>query len=108
MEPTAVVHFEGEAVIHPPQAGDATVRIEVIGDRDRHSVGGQIAERRRWWHGSVEWKDQPRAPRVDAGSEVQVQLPNGRTAVVVIEHVSSDPAPAADIRGLGPPPFDVP
>ncbi len=107
MEPS-VVHFEGEAVIHLPWAGDATVRIELVGGRDRHSVGGQIAEGPRWWHGSVEWKGQRRAPKVDAGSEVQVQLPNGRVAVAVIERVTPDPAPAAEIRGLGAPPFDVP
>jgi hypothetical protein len=106
MEPR-VVRFEGEAVIHLPHASDATVRIELIGGRDRHSVGGQIAEGPRWWRGRVVLEDRARVPRVDAGNEIRVQLVNGRTATAVVEYTTVDPVPEATIRGLGPPPFEV-
>jgi hypothetical protein len=106
MEPR-VVRFEGEAVIHLPHASDAAVRIELIGGRNRHSVGGQIAEGPRWWHGRVIWKDRARAPQLDAGKEVRVRLMNGRTATAVVECTTVDTVPEVAITGLGPPPFEV-
>jgi hypothetical protein len=103
-----VVRFEGEAVIHLSHTSDATVRIELTGGRDHHSVGGQIAEGMRWWHGRVIWDDRARAPRLDAGEEVRVQLPSGRTATAIVEYTTGDTDVQVEITGLGPPPFTVP
>ncbi len=106
MEPT-VVCFEGEAVIHLPPADNVTVRVELIGGRDRHSVAGQIAEGPRWWRGRVVWEDQAGVLHLDTGNEVRMQLTNGRPAFAVVEHTSADPAAGTAIRGLGTPPFEV-
>lgn len=102
-----VVRFEGDAIIHLPHTSDATVRIELIGGRHRHSVGGQIAEGQRWWHGRIIWKNRARTPHLDAGNEVRVELPNGRTATAIVENTTADPLPEVTITGFGPPPFEV-
>ena len=109
MEPV-IVHFEGEAVIHLPDDGDAEVTIELVGGRDRHSVGGQIAGGPRWWGGRVVWARRSPTKRVAMGSEIHLELADGRTAAAGVEagDVPSDGEDGAAIRGLGPPPFTVP
>jgi hypothetical protein len=107
MEPN-LVHFEGEAVIHLPDADDAPARIELVAGRDRHSVGGTIAEGPRWWRGRIAWKHSAHPEKVRKGCKVSIELSNGREAGAVVEHTSPDPNPMATIRGLGAPPFEVP
>ena len=106
MEPT-VVHFEGEAVIHLLD-DVARVTVELKAGRDRHSVGGQIAEGPRWWVGRVAWETRPLSRDIEPGSVICIELSNGRVADAVVEDTSPDPVPDAAIRGLGPPPFEVP
>jgi hypothetical protein len=107
MEPK-LVHFEGEAVIHLPDADGAPARIELVAGRDRHSVGGAIAEGPRWWRGRIAWKHRAHSEHARKGCTVRVELSNGRAAGAVVEHTSPDHNPSATIRGLGAPPFEVP
>jgi hypothetical protein len=81
------VEYQGFALVDLPPGGRARVDVELVGGRDRWSVGGQIAEGPRWWRGRL------------AGGD------NGRTAPAVVERTAE---PGILIRGLGPPPFEVP
>lgn len=79
----------------------------LIGGRDRHSVGGEIAEGPRWWHGQLRLGGDA-IDAIDAiGAEVDLELDDGRTAVAVVEDIQGPPEPELAVRGVGVPPFDV-
>ena len=103
-----LVHFEGEAVIRLPADAHQPAQIELVAGRDRYSVGGAITEGPRWWHGHIEWADGALLDLHLTGSEIAVELSNGRLAIAIVEHTSASPRPTSTIRGLGPPPFEVP
>lgn len=100
-----VVHYGCIAVVRLADDVVAEAVVELLGGRDRHSVGGQIAEGPRWWRGRVTWQDGPVA--VQPGVEVRLELDNGRSAVAVVEPRPEATSGEAVIRGLGPPPFEV-
>ena len=100
----APIEYECTASVELPDCAAEEAHITLLAGRHRHSVGGQIAEGLRWWHGQME------LPRDDleitAGTRIWMELDNGRTAVAVAE-----PAPDPGVtvlRGVGPPPFEVP
>jgi hypothetical protein len=100
------VRYESDAVVVLPELGSVEVRIELVGGRDLHSVGGRIAESPRWWHGRLHWQAGP--AELGLGLQVRVQLDNGRTGVARIEAVEPECEGVVRIRGVGPPPFGVP
>lgn len=99
------IGFESDAVVECPD-GVAPARVELIGGRDRYSVGGRIAEGPRWWLGEVELLHDYIDLRI--GSSIVIELSNGRSAPAVVEELAAPTSRRASIRGLGPPPFDVP
>lgn len=80
--------------------------MELVGGRNRYTVGGEVAEGPRWWRGWLEWPggDDQRMPC----GEVTLEFDNGRTGVAMVESYSTGPEHSALVVGLGPPPFDVP
>lgn len=103
----ARVRFDGCALACTP-TGEPVGRVEVelTGGSGRYSVGGEPGPATRWWRGELTWISC--APELPCGSEVRIVLDDGRAGIAVIE-----PAPAAEegtvvVRGIGPPPFDVP
>lgn len=102
----ARVRFDGHAVACRP-TGQPVGQVEVVlvGGSGRYSVAGQPGAT-RWWRGELKWVT--REAFLPCGSEVRIELDDGRAGIAVIE-----PAPAAEedtvvIRGIGPPPFDLP
>lgn len=82
------------------------VEVDLVGGSGRYTAGGSLTEAMRWWRGELTWISTE--PELPCGSEVWIVLEDGRAGVAVIE-----PAPAAEegtvvVRGIGPPPFDVP
>lgn len=99
------VHFEGEGIV---RIRDRTVPVhaDLVGGRDRHSVGGQIAEGPRWWRGRIDWSVDE-VPPLDGG-RLLVELDDGRCAPAIIAADPAVPEHSISIQGIGPPPFDVP
>lgn len=98
------VTYTGPAVIEVPDGEPRQVDAELLGGRNRWSVGGRIAEGPRWWRGELSWDGEPIDLR--AGTQVVIELDDGRSAMAVVES-----APATDavaVRGIEPPPFTVP
>lgn len=82
------------------------VVVELVGGRSRHSVGGEIAEGFRWWHGQLG----PVGVVIDltAGTEVVLELEDGHEARAVVEPgAEMDATATIVVRGVGAPPFDV-
>lgn len=94
------------AVVHLPDGASVEAEVDLLAGRDRYSVGGQIAEGPRWWHGRLRCTNQQ--AHLDPGSQVRIELEDGRTGLAVVEAPSPDGANAAAVKGLGPPPFPVP
>lgn len=99
------VHFEGDCVV---RVGERTIRAhaDLIGGRDRHSVGGEIWEGPRWWRGRIDWPREDAEP-LDRG-RIHVEIEEARSAPALIEPGASVPEHSSAILGIGPPPFDVP
>lgn len=100
----SAVDYRGAALVEVPDREPERIDVDLVGGRERWSVGGQIAEGVRWWRGEL-------APvsadlSLCEGTLIELVLDNGRTAPAVVE--ASGPGPAVAIRGLGPPPFEVP
>lgn len=98
------VTYTGAAVVEAPDCEPRQVEVELLGGRNRWSVGGRIAEGPRWWRGELSWDGEP--AELCAGTRITLELENGRTAMAVVEA-----APATDavaVRGIEPPPFSVP
>jgi len=100
------VSFRGGVCVRLPDRVIAHVRAELVGGRNRYSVGGQIAEGPRWWRGRLEWTGDEAEP-MDS-TAVIIDLTNGRSGTAVIEPDPAAPAHTAVVRGVGPPPFDIP
>ena len=100
----AQVTYRGPAVVEVPEGEPRQVDAELLGGRNRWSVGGRIAEGPRWWRGELSCDGEPIDLR--AGTQVIIELDDGRSAMAVVE---SAPAPdAVAVRGIEPPPFSVP
>jgi hypothetical protein len=86
--------------------GGQTLRAhaELVGGRQRWSVGGMWAEGPRWWHGELACEGDPPA-RLDAGAAIRLELSDGRAAIATIEESAGD---LVRVAGCGAPPFDVP
>jgi hypothetical protein len=97
------VEYHGFAMVELPPGGRERVDVELIGGRDRWSVGGQIAEGPRWWRGRLAGGDE--VVDLDAGAHISLALDNGRTAPAIVEQMAGA---EILIRGFGPPPFEVP
>ena len=97
------VEYQGVALVDLPPGVRARVDVELVGGRDRWSVGGQIAEGPRWWRGRLAGGTD--VVELTAGAHISLALDNGRTAPAVVERTAE---PGILIRGLGPPPFEVP
>lgn len=97
-------HFEGPAVVHGDH-GQGSARVELVGFRPRHSVGGRLAEGIRRWRGTMVWSERP--PGLRVGATVTVTLDSGRTGMAVVDDVGDGEHPTS-VRGMGPPPFHVP
>lgn len=100
------VHVKAFATVRIHDRAIHRVRAELFGGRDRYSVGGEIKEGLRWWHGHLHWPDEQTPPR--AGTEVLLELDHGRSAPAVTEPAPAEPEGTTSIHGIGPPPFDVP
>lgn len=100
------VHFDGEGVLRLPGRVIGGVHADLVGGRNRYSVGGQVAEGPRWWRGRIDWPGDEVEP--SGGIEITIELDNGRSAVAVVEPAPDESAHAAIVHGIGPPPFDVP
>jgi len=100
-----VVHFDGDGTVRLRERAVDGVVVHLVGGRDRYSVGGSIKEGPRWWRGRLDWPDGEEPP---IGTEVVIELRDGRAAPAVIELDPSAPARTAAVHGVGPPPFDVP
>lgn len=98
------VTYEGPAVVEAPDCGTRHVEAELLGGRTRWSVGGRYAEGPRWWRGQLSWDGEPIELR--AGTQITVELADGRSALAVVEAAPADDAVA--VRGIEPPPFPVP
>ena len=93
---TVVVRLEGGQTLR--------ARAELVGGRQRWSVGGVWAEGPRWWRGELAC-DGDLPTTVDAGAAVRLELSDGRAAIATIEAAADD---VVQVAGLGAPPFDVP
>jgi hypothetical protein len=98
------VGYQGFALVELPPGRSERVDVELVGGRDRWSVGGQIAEGPRWWRGRLAGGQE--VIELHAGAHISLALDNGRTAPAIIERATSEPG--IFIQGLGPPPFEVP
>lgn len=86
--------------------GGQTLRAhaELVGGRQRWSVGGVWAEGPRWWRGELACEGS--APVIlDCGAAVRLELSDGRAAIATIEAAIDE---VVHVTGLGAPPFDVP
>jgi hypothetical protein len=102
----AVVHFDGDGVVHVRGRDIRGVHAQLVGGRTRYSVGGAVKEGPRWWRGLLEWPGDDAEPLI--GTEVIIELDNGRRAAAVVEPDPTAPAHTAVVHGVDPPPFDVP
>lgn len=101
-----VVHFDGEVRVRLPDRTIGHAHAELIGGRNRYSVGGETAEGPRWWRGTITWDSE--VPKPAGGIEISVEVDNGRAGVAVIELDPTSPAHTARLHGVSTPPFDVP
>ena len=106
MEPK-VVRFESGGIVRHSRLGECSAYLELIGGRDRHSVGGQIAEGPRWWRGRIVFPQRVRLGFIEAHQHLEVELPNGRAAIGVVRDDPSTSAVFVNVEGRGPPPFEV-
>lgn len=98
------VTYTGSAVVEVPDCQPRRVAAELLGGRNRWSVGGQIAEGPRWWRGELSWDGEP--IELGPGTQITVELDGGRAALAVVE--AAPAARTVAVRGIEPPPFDVP
>lgn len=77
---------------------------DLVGGRERWSVGGVWAEGPRWWRGELACEADPPAT-LDAGTAVRLELSDGRAAIATVDAAADA---IVHIAGLGAPPFDVP
>jgi hypothetical protein len=98
------VTYTGPAVVEVPDAEPRHVDVELLAGRNRWSVGGRIAEGPRWWRGELSWDGEPIDLR--AGTQITLELENGRSAMAIVEATPATDAVA--VRGIEPPPFAVP
>ena len=103
-DPEGAVRRRCVADVVLPDQQREPARLELVGGRPRYSVGGEIHEGLRWWRGWVDWLE----GEVDVrrGTEICIEMDDGRSAVAVI--VDADDDHRHSVRGIGPPPFDVP
>lgn len=102
--PARITEHRCRATIRWPDGELEDVEVELIGGRERHSVGGEIAEGFRWWAGRV----RPGDVVIDLadGTEIVLELDDGEERRAVVELAEADPG-QLPIRGLGPPPVAV-
>lgn len=93
---TVVVRVEG--------GGTLRAHAELVGGRQRWSVGGVWAEGPRWWRGELACEEEPPI-LLEVGAAVRLELSDGRAAIATVEVSTGG---AVRIAGLGAPPFDVP
>ncbi len=93
------------ATIRWPGGALEEIEIDLVGGREHHSVGGEIAEGFRWWAGRL----RPGDVVVDLtdGTEVVLELDDRGQHRAVIETDDDTAQEEIHIRGLGPPPFEV-
>ncbi len=102
----SVVHFDGEVTVILPDRVIEHAHAELVGGRNRYSVGGETTEGPRWWRGTISWDSEVAKPA--GGIEVSIEVDDGRAGVAVIELDSASPAHTAALHGVSTPPFDVP
>lgn len=101
--PGGAVTCSAVAVMEVPDGHRQPVRAELEAGRRRWSVGGCMAEGPRWWRGELAWDDPSEA--LPVGTRIELVL-DGRAGQAVVE-ARIAPGRAA-VRGISPPPFDVP
>ncbi len=100
------IHVNTFAIVRIRSRVIHSVRADLFGGRNQCSVGGEIKEGPRWWRGHLHWPDGQTPPR--AGTEILLELDDGRSAPAVTEPTPAGPERTTSIHGIGPPPFDVP
>jgi hypothetical protein len=101
-----VVQVETQSVVRIHDRTVLPVLADLVGGRHHYSVGGAIREGPRWWRGRLRWPEGATRPR--PGTEIVIELDEGRSAAAVIEPDPAGPEHSIAVHGTGPPPFDVP
>lgn len=100
-----LAHYDGDGILRLPDRVIEHVHADLVGGRNRYSIGGEVAEGPRWWRGRLDWPGDEDRPI--GGIEITIELDNGRSAIAVIEPDPTAPEHSTVIHGVGPPPFDV-